>query len=67
MNTELIYKLANELTEEKVEGIVLSFNKEEKERYECLIRLGDSSQLACATVFIHKPSYDSTTWNLYNS
>lgn len=58
MNTQEIYKLANELTEQQVENVVAGWvAKNEKESintYNSLVSLGDSKQLACATVMLNK-------------
>ena len=74
MNTQEIYKLANEMTEEQVknvvagwvaksECIVISEKKEAKEKirlFDSLVRLGDSKQLACATVMLKTPIDEET-------
>ena len=58
MNTQEIYKLANEMTEQQVENVVAGWvsknDKESIDTYNSLVRLGDSKQLACATVMINK-------------
>lgn len=65
MNTQEIYKLAEELTEEKVNEIVKGWeNNQNKqpdgftffERFNTLVRLGDSKGLACATVILNNPT-----------
>lgn len=54
MTQEEIYKLANELTEQQVDNIVFGWEKDNDTKqiklYNSLIKLGDSKQLACATV-----------------
>ncbi len=56
MNTQEIYKLANEITEQEVENVLggwVARNEQEKIRlFNSLVRLGDSKQLACATVML---------------
>ena len=58
MNTEEINKLANEMTEQQVANVVAGWvaknEKESIDEYNSLVRLGDSKQLACATVMINK-------------
>jgi len=62
MNTQEIYKLADELTEQEVMNVVGGWkNANENEKimlYNSLVRLGDSKQLACATVILKKPISD---------
>lgn len=59
MNTQEIYKLAGEMTEQQVLNVIGSWenaNETEKLRlYNSLVRLGDSKQLACATVMLKEP------------
>jgi len=59
MNSEEIYKLAEELTEQQIMNVISGWkraNESEKLRlYNSLIRLGDSKQLACATVILKEP------------
>lgn len=59
MNTEEIYKLAEELTEQQVTNVVNGWenaNESEKLRlYNSLVRLGDLKKLACATVILKEP------------
>jgi hypothetical protein len=68
MNTEEIYKLAEEMKEQQVENVLADWiTRNEKESircYESLVRLGDSKQLACATVMLHKP-FDKETLEAY--
>lgn len=58
MNTNEIYKLANEITGQQVENVVAGWvaSNEIKslKTYNTLIELGDSKKLACATVMINK-------------
>jgi len=62
MNTQEIYKLAEELTEQQVMNVIGGWeNASETEKlrlYNSLVRLGDSKQLACATVMIKEPVSD---------
>lgn len=58
MTTKEIYNLANEMTEQQVLNVVSGWenNNETKSlnTYNSLVRLGDSMQLACATVIAEK-------------
>lgn len=58
MTTQEIYNLSNEMTEKQVLNVVAGWKntKETKsiETYNTLVRLGDSMQLACATVIAKK-------------
>lgn len=74
MNTQEIYKLAEEITEhqvsnavsvwiKKTDSVVISEKKEAKEKirlFESLVKLGDSKQLAFATVMLKKPLDEET-------
>lgn len=68
MNTQEIYKLASEMTEQHVENVVCGWEarkqKESINTYNSLVRLGDSKQLACATVMLTKP-VDKETKEFY--
>lgn len=68
MNTQEIYKLANEITEQEVENVLggwVARNEQEKIRlFNSLVRLGDSKQLACATVMLGY-SIDAETEEFY--
>lgn len=59
MNTTEIYKLAEELTEQQVMNVIDGWkNRNEIEKlrlYNSLVRLGDSKELACATVMFKEP------------
>ena len=67
MDTQAIYKLADELTEQQVDNVIAGWNnridKRKKERFDILVRLGDSRELACATVmldtFDHEDNLDT--------
>ena len=50
MDTAKIYKTASEITAQEVDSIVLTWSAQDKKEYESLVRLGDSKQLAYATV-----------------
>ena len=77
MNSEAIYKLADELTNEKVDKILSDWNiesnsikidikKEAKEKirlFNSLVRLGDTKELACATILLKKPIDKETIEN----
>ena len=58
MNTQEIYKLASEITEQQVKSVVCGWvtrnNKENIDTYNSLVRLGDSKELACETVMLTK-------------
>ena len=58
MTTQEIYKLASEITEQQAENVVSGWiARDEKgsiNEFKSLIRLGDSKNLACATVMINK-------------
>jgi hypothetical protein len=59
METEKIYQLADEMTEQQITEILSDWkSKNENEKiktFNSLVRLGDSIQLACATVILNKP------------
>lgn len=58
MNSSEIYKLASEMTEQEVENVIGGWKaankKESIKDYNSLVQLGDSKQLACATVILSK-------------
>lgn len=58
MKTQEIYNLANEMTEQQVLNIVAVWENTNEtksiETYNSLVNLGDSMQLACATVIAEK-------------
>jgi len=58
MTTKEIYKLANEMTKQEVLNVVGGWEKENEiesiRTYNSLVNLGDSMQLACATVIAKK-------------
>jgi L-asparaginase/Glu-tRNA(Gln) amidotransferase subunit D len=58
MTTQEIYKLANEMTEQQVLNIIAGWENINEyksiEKYNILVRLGDSMQLACVTVIAEK-------------
>lgn len=58
MTTQEIYNLANEMTEQEVLNVVAGWESASEtksiETYNSLVRLGDSMQLACATVIAKK-------------
>ncbi len=78
MDNQEIDKLADGMTEQQVENviagwaaktesIIISEKKEAKEKlrlFKVLVRLGDSKQLACATVMLKKP-IDKETEEFY--
>ena len=79
MTTQEIYNLANKMTEQQVLNVVAGWENTNEtksiETYNRLVRLGDSMQLACATVIsdkINRPwmfdgSADSIYKNAYES
>ena len=58
MTTQEIYQLAEEFTEQQVSNVVSKWQDnsetESVEEFNSLVRLGDSVQLACATVIAKK-------------
>ena len=58
MNTQEIYNLANQMTEEEASNVVFGWERDNDikslELYNNLIQLGDSKQLACASVIAEK-------------
>lgn len=58
MTTQEIYNLANEMTEKQVLNVVAGWENTNEiksiETYNSLVGLGDSMQLACATVISEK-------------
>lgn len=67
MDSKAIYKLADEMTEQQVENTVTAWEingeKEKTRKYNALVRLGDSKQLACATVLLTKKADKETLEN----
>lgn len=68
MTTQEIYNLANEMTEQEVLNVVAGWENANEtksiETYNSLVRLGDSIQLACATVIAGKVN-DKGTSEMY--
>jgi hypothetical protein len=68
MTTQEIYNLANEMTEQQVLNVVAGWENANEtksiETYNILVRLGDSMQLACATV-ISENVNDNKTSEMY--
>ena len=68
MTTEEIYNLANEMTEQQVLNVVAAWENTNEtksiETYDILVRLGDSIQLACATVIAENVK-DKVTSEIY--
>ncbi len=68
MNTQEIYKLADEMTEQQVKNVLGGWNARNESKkiksYEILVSLGDSIQLACATVMLNN-SNDKETLESY--
>ena len=60
MDTEGIYKLASEVTEEQIQNELPKFGAERIGTFDSLVRLGDSRQLAFATVVLNKPICEET-------
>ena len=58
MTTQEIYNLAKEMTEQQVLNVIAGWGNTNEtkslETYNSLVRLGDSMQLACATVIAKK-------------
>lgn len=63
MDSKAIYKLADEITEQQVDNILSTWDKEKIGLFNSLVRLGDSRQLACATVMLSKPIDSQTKEN----
>ena len=65
MTTQEIYKLASEMTEQQVLNVVAGWEKENEtesiDTYKILVKLGDSMQLACATVIAEKVNDNGTS------
>ena len=65
MTTLEIYNLANEMTEQQVLNIVAWWDNTNEtksiETYNSLVRLGDSMQLACASVIAEKVNNKGTS------
>ena len=68
MTTQEIYNLANEMTEQQVLNVVAGWENANETKsvssYKSLVRLGDSMQLACATVIAEKVN-DKGTSEMY--
>jgi hypothetical protein len=65
MTSKEIFKLANEMTEQQVLNVVAGWENDKEiesiETYNSLLRLGDSMQLACATVIAEKTNNKDTS------
>ena len=65
MTTQEIYNLAKEMTEQQVLNVVAGWGNTNEtksiETYNGLLRLGDSMQLACATVIAEKVNNKATS------
>ena len=61
MNAQEIYKLASELTEQKISNVIAGWYERSETKkiidFNTLVRLGDSNELACATVMLSE-SFD---------
>jgi len=73
MTTQETYKLANELTNQEVNNIVGGWENvneiESLKTFNSLVSLGDSRELACATVIAKKynsKDNNETYYNAYN-
>lgn len=68
MTSQEIYNLANEMTEQEVLNIFAGWGNANEiksiKTYNSLVRLGDSMQLACATVIAEKVN-DKGTSEMY--
>lgn len=71
MNTTEIYNLANELTEQEVNNILGSWEQRNEtksiESFNSLVRLGDSKELAMATVIAEKYNSKENYTEYYNA
>lgn len=75
MNSQAIYELAEKLTPKEISDYILKLemitgktsvdkaNKESLRLYKSLIRLGDSEELACASVMLHVPISEESLEN----
>ena len=65
MTTVEIYNLASEMTEQQVLNVVAGWENTNETRsietYNSLVKLGDSMQLACATVIAEKVNNKGTS------
>ena len=65
MTTQEIYNLASEMTEQQVLNVVAGWENTNETRsietYNSLVKLGDSMQLACATVIAEKVNNKGTS------
>ena len=70
MTTQETYRLANELTNQEVNNIVGGWEKvneiESIKTFNSLVSLGDSRELACATVIAKKYNSEDNT-KFYNN
>ena len=61
-----IYKMADNMTDADYEKKLSSLSKEQKKKYDILVRLGDSPKLALATTLLSKePKWDDDTIRAY--
>ncbi len=71
MTTTEIYTLANELTEQEVNNILGSWEQREEtkniESFNSLVKLGDSRELAIATVIAEKYNSKENYSEYYNA
>jgi len=54
METTKIYNAARTMTQKQVQQHVKAMNSSQRKIYDVLVRLGDSKQLACATIIATK-------------
>jgi hypothetical protein len=71
MNTTEIYALANKLTEQEINNILGSWEQKNEtksiESFNSLVRLGDSNELAMATVIAEKYNSKENYTEYYNA
>lgn len=69
MNAKLIYKIANEMTDKQLSEILSEWESKKETKklkdYNCLVRLGDSQKLACATVISEHANFDKEVYEFY--
>jgi hypothetical protein len=64
---EKLYEIANNMSDKEFQEAFRNLSEKEKDLYESLLRLGDESKIALATVLNEskKPKYDKLTWDLH--
>jgi hypothetical protein len=65
MKTQEIYTLAKETTENQFNNLLNGFNKEEEEKFNQLVRLGDKKEVALWTVIAERYNAEKSS-EMYN-